>query len=857
MLFGLLYIQNMLDTAKISNLQFKGKWRSYQQRVLKELEYHLNDDKLNIVAAPGAGKTTLGIEVLVRLKSPAFILAPTITIKNQWKQRIIDNFLDKNINTDFISTDIKNISEITISTYQGLHSLYKNIAEREQLIKNLKNNGVNTLILDEAHHLRTEWWTTLNHLYTELNNDNFKVVSLTGTPPYDVSPLEWNHYNSLCGPVDAEISIPELVKARDLCPHQDLIYFSNLTEEERQVVFDYNKNRQDFFSEINKNADVLYAIESSPFVNNLDDNIDIIYQNTNFTIALISYLLNEDSLSVNARILTEFLGLNLAQIPKFNYEIAEIFFQGIIGEYQNYFKNASLIKQKLKSFNLIKGNIVDLTGKFDFKKLFARSRNKLESITEISKAEYKNLNNDLREVILLDYIGKGDTDGVNVLSVFDRLQDININCGILTGSLIVIPKDSKYKLHEILQNRNINTTNVLTSEFNNDYLRVEVFGKVDIVSVITKLFEVGKINILIGTAALLGEGWDSPCVNTLILASVVGSFMLSNQMRGRALRIDKNNIEKTSNIWHLISLCNEEESSDLLTIKRRFNTFEGISYQENKIQNGIERLAIKTSNINLLNCNTLNNKMLKYASDRANLKNKWEQVFEKSAITEKNMAPQVYDVIQGSETQQTIVCSIIPKWCYGLNKLIEKCSTSRKTVKMSIWEKMFLNICHHFKFISDDYENIIQNNISKYAQENALKTLAQALLFILYDLSLIKTNLSNIELKINTELNSRFYIMPVGCNNYERNLFINSFSEFFIINDKNRYILKQADKYIAVPECIAKHNKNVKKFVRYLEQNMEFFDIIYTRNPNGYKELLRAKFNIIDYGYLKQSRVWI
>ena len=83
----------MLDTAKISNLQFKGKWRSYQQRVLKELEYHLNDDKLNIVAAPGAGKTTLGIEVLVRLKSPAFILAPTITIKNQWKQRIIDNFL--------------------------------------------------------------------------------------------------------------------------------------------------------------------------------------------------------------------------------------------------------------------------------------------------------------------------------------------------------------------------------------------------------------------------------------------------------------------------------------------------------------------------------------------------------------------------------------------------------------------------------------------------------------------------------------------------------------------------------------------------------------------------------------------
>lgn len=64
-------------------LKFKGEWRSYQQRVLDELNFHLADDKLNIVAAPGAGKTTLGIEVLTRLKQPALILAPTITIKNQ------------------------------------------------------------------------------------------------------------------------------------------------------------------------------------------------------------------------------------------------------------------------------------------------------------------------------------------------------------------------------------------------------------------------------------------------------------------------------------------------------------------------------------------------------------------------------------------------------------------------------------------------------------------------------------------------------------------------------------------------------------------------------------------------------
>ena len=79
-------------TSLLQELKFKGIWRSYQQRVLNELDYHLDDNKLNIVAAPGAGKTILGIEVLRRLNNPVFILAPTITIRNQWKQRIIDNF---------------------------------------------------------------------------------------------------------------------------------------------------------------------------------------------------------------------------------------------------------------------------------------------------------------------------------------------------------------------------------------------------------------------------------------------------------------------------------------------------------------------------------------------------------------------------------------------------------------------------------------------------------------------------------------------------------------------------------------------------------------------------------------------
>ena len=133
-----------LENFIIPQLKFKGHWRAYQKRVLDELISHLDDSKLNVVAAPGAGKTTLGIEVLLRLKNPAFILAPTVTIKNQWKQRILDNFLPSDFDSNLISTDIKNLSEITISTYQGLHSLYKNIEDRENFIKQLKSLNINS-----------------------------------------------------------------------------------------------------------------------------------------------------------------------------------------------------------------------------------------------------------------------------------------------------------------------------------------------------------------------------------------------------------------------------------------------------------------------------------------------------------------------------------------------------------------------------------------------------------------------------------------------------------------------------------------------------------------------------------------
>ncbi len=149
----------------------------------------------------------------------------------------------------------------------------------------------------------------------------------------------------------------------------------------------------------------------------------------------------------------------------------------------------------------------------------------------------------------------------------------------------------------------------------------------NIVPVITEMFSAGEFNIIIGTQALLGEGWDAPCVNTLIIASTVGSFMLSNQIRGRALRINKNNPQKTADIWHLVSLADGEESFDMQIIKKRFDTFEGVSFIDNKIQNGLKRLGYDMSLVEKSDCKNLNEYSKIRASHKKDLSKKWEQVF--------------------------------------------------------------------------------------------------------------------------------------------------------------------------------------------------------------------------------------
>ena len=107
-------------------LQFRGNWRTYQERVLASAEKYLADGKIHIVAAPGSGKTTLGIELIRRLGEPCLILSPSITIRQQWLERIREGFLTEGTQSDeLLSNNLRQMRAITAITYQALYSAMK------------------------------------------------------------------------------------------------------------------------------------------------------------------------------------------------------------------------------------------------------------------------------------------------------------------------------------------------------------------------------------------------------------------------------------------------------------------------------------------------------------------------------------------------------------------------------------------------------------------------------------------------------------------------------------------------------------------------------------------------------------
>ncbi|MBO5981440.1 MAG: DEAD/DEAH box helicase family protein [Clostridia bacterium] len=848
------------------HIQFHGTFRDYQQRVLDNADKYLKDGKINIVAAPGSGKTVLGLELIRRLGVPCIILSPTTAIRQQWGERFKDLFLEnKDEFQSLFSNDLHKIKILNSVTYQALYTAIEKVSVNDDgdvdcsdidIFAEMKAFGIKTVCLDEAHHLKNEWQKALEKFIAALDKD-VKIISLTATPPYDSEGAEWSRYMNICGEIDEEIFVPELVGQNTLCPHQDYVYFNYPTEsevesfrthKERALLAVEDLGKLDLFSQVCQTL-------------NTEKDYEALFSAAKEHIALVT-LLRYYGFEIDKKLIRELTAKR--GLPFFKMQYAETAIQfllngGLITEEQK-----AKIVSVLKNHSVYEKKKVTLDLNERLKRTLISSVGKLESIKRIASNEVSAMGERLRMLVLTDYIKKENLakiasseefNSVNIVSIFETLRrtNLNVSIGVLSGSLVILPKsidllNIKHKKEDIPDT---------------DYCTVEFSGSTHRgVDYVGKLFEEGKLQILIGTKSLLGEGWDSPCINSLILASFVGSFVLSNQMRGRAIRIDKNDPEKSANIWHLVTVepeylfknkvterisaylkedYKELHSYDYDILKRRFDSFMGPNYTTGTIESGIERITLIKPPYDKNGIERINEEMLKLSAERGEVKNKW-----RGEVADGSFAVGVE-----TDIPKDARIPVFTFWNFALNsiivateialmqpliRLISNNNISLTLGTLAVMVGLFVVLYHGVK------KMVLHSNPA-----NSIKTLGVAVYKTLCECDLISPSA-----KVETTAHKQLYFVSLHLRNasiHDQNIFNTAMAEMLSPIENPRYILISKTKFkrynyefsFACPSIIGKKKEYVEVLAEKLKATTGNFEPVYTHREDGRRLILKCR----------------
>jgi len=858
-------------------LEFQGVWRDYQQRILDQLDILKKDQKIHIVAAPGSGKTTLGIEIIRLVNQPTLILVPTITIRQQWVSRINEAFLKKGLKSeDYISQDLKHLQLINVATYQSIHSAMKKVSQQDDeenmdyqdysLIDAVREAGIQTLCLDECHHLKTEWWKALEDFKKEISSSLF-TISLTATPPYDSTPAMWTRYLDMCGDIDVEITVPELVKEGSLCPHQDYVYFNYPTAKEEAKMKKFQEDAQTVFDYFMSNSLFQQAVLSHPYVQSVQD-LDQALEKPAYLSSLLIYLESQHLSYPQAYL--KILGTKT--LEPMSIQWMEILLQGFFFDdcdsYTILEEDFQELYQYIKSYGMIDKKKVVMQVDIAFEKMMISSVGKCESIKVIVNHEYQNMQKNLKLLILTDYIKAeyekaiGDESmnvhALGVLPFFEMLRRESIQqvqpfrLAVLCGSMIIIPACFQEQLKQLVEQED----RIVFQPFKkiDDYVKVEMKGNhQDIIKAVSTLFEQEDIQILIGTKSLLGEGWDSPCINTLILASFVGSFMLSNQMRGRAIRTYAKNPDKVSHIWHLVcipphkGIINrrqfiEDNESDFENLKRRMEHFLGLHYEKDFIENGIERLTAIQYPLTRAHIKTTNQKMLALSSKRNQLKERWQRSL---AIYDK------IEVVDEIETEDQNITSVLLYDALRHMMIIIVSFILAFIVVIALM--VFFEITSTYimyllvTYVMVGLMTVFLKLKKVLTWRNPLSRL-QAFGDGIYQAMLNMHMFELLNCRVQTESQAVFYsIYLSGGTAHDKALFAKCVNEFFDEMDNQRYILynkhqrPKTNRYFVVPDVFSKRKEDAMIFAKCMQPYIGRYELIYTRNEQGRKILLQGR----------------
>jgi len=543
----------------------------------------------------------------------------------------------------------ENLKDTAVDLFEILHPNAK------KLILNLKENGIKTMIFDECHHLQNYWALVMAEIAQKLEIGN--LIGLTATPPITDDKEKMECYNTLLGDIDFQIPTPAVVKEGMLAPYQDLAYFCVPLPEE----FDFIKNSHLKFQEItssfdSQNSDFYYWISDRIINRKLvtgetQEWSKFFKTRTNFAIAGVKYLLKNNcklpwEITVTEAMYSEMslddwcaliedYALNLLKLS--SKEEDKILYEGI--------------REALRSLGYVlsENGIRAYSSPID--RILAYSKNKIQSLKLLLKNEMKAMGDKIRVTIITDFefsnalslkkmenlLDEESGGAIRVLKELTSDEEIDrLDPVMVTGSNLLCDEDlaqtfinlSKKWAEQNSFDINLSIDPTITGTFCSIIGTGKDWCSRTAVLFTTYIFEQGITKCMVGTRGLLGEGWDSINLNTLIDMSTVTTYASVNQLRGRSIRKSEIDPKKVANNWDIICVAPglEKGYNDLDRLFRKHENFYGIC-DDGQIQCGINHLdgSLSLCENHLLSedITGINQRMLTKADDRAKAYEKW------------------------------------------------------------------------------------------------------------------------------------------------------------------------------------------------------------------------------------------
>lgn len=628
--------------------------RPYQQECLERfLELRADQRRrFHFVAPPGSGKTVLGLALLLAAGEKACVFSPNAAIQVQWAERFRDCTAEVGSDIDlepasfgvgpeardpFLSLTYQSLTQ----KERGQDRLHPNA---ERLGERLLEEGYRVFVFDECHHLTGHWGRVFGDLLARC--PEALVVGLTATPPVDRSNRELRTYLDLVGDIVHQIPLPAVVREGNLAPYQDLVYFTRPGAGEQDVLLQVGKGLEALSDELEEVEPPLrtpalwveQVLEDCTPGGRITPMDEWLRRDPDQVIAYVRYL-GERGLAVPASVLWLDEMDDVFQVEDLVRVLQDYLAEYLEPESGGEHPLCRRIPEVLRSLGYRLVNRQFQAANVGAVRRLGFSPSKLDGLREILLAEAAAMGEDLRALVLTDYeLGEAGKEGFTALDVIhlmtsdpelDALDPI-----LVTGRSLLVDDDLTEVFLEharrFLAERDLEA--VLEVEPEQGWSRIRGrgrdWGTRAYVSLVTELLEEGHTRCLVGTRALLGEGWDSLALNTLVDLTVVASFVSVNQIRGRSIRKDPRDPVKCANNWDVVAVVPGlgYGLSDLRRLERKHEQFYGVS-RDGVVEKGLGHLHPwlgKGHHRELLGrLDELNERMLSRSRERLEARDLW------------------------------------------------------------------------------------------------------------------------------------------------------------------------------------------------------------------------------------------